>query len=276
MPVMRGIARGVRFLAWAALAGGLFLVALGLYDCRRDRKTIARMVHGRVRADAAPSEKMCDAAAYIRDEVADGRVDAYYRLPVFRALKPTALQVLRGGGDCAYRARALIVILDMFGVHAQKLALSDGEAPVPAVAEVETERGVYVVDVLYGVIHEEENGDPIPLTRLADPDVLAASLARARAKGNTVVAAYDERYQFRDPRTFNWEKSRVTRWAYGVFVRLLGEDRATRLGRPPLFEEPALMVACAGAAAAAGAGIYLLAANWRRRRRRRAAAAVAA
>jgi len=94
------------------------------------------------------------------------------------------LQVVKaGGGDCAHRGRVFTVLLRQHGVNASKLAVyNSGGDPVHAIVEVKTEKGAYVVDPLFDVIHEDESGAPIPLQELQrDPTLLRESITRAVA-----------------------------------------------------------------------------------------------
>ena len=257
-------------LACLALAGAFVLLALmGTVHSCRDRARVHELVDDAIAESAAPSVKMRAAVRYIEENVGFGYEDDYYLLPLFRPLRPTALQVLRSKGDCAYRARALIAVLDTYDVSASKLAVYDdrGES-VHAVARVETERGEYIVDMLYNIIHEDDAGAPLPLDDLRDPAVLAGSIARAAKSGNERAAGYPlDEYPLTDTRSINWTRSGAWRAAYGALGAVLGKERVDALPRPYIAEDPPLMVAFASGCAAVGLGLLAFVLGWIERRR---------
>ena len=262
-----------RSFLWAATAFCALLALVCFVLWRSDLSEIRERVGEAVDPAAAPSVRMQQSLAFLRDRVGYGRHDDYFLVPFLRFLKPTALQVLEHGGDCAYRGRALVVILGQLDVEAGKLALYDasGEA-VHAVVRVHTEKGPYLIDPLFNIIHQDERGDPIPLARLEhDPAVLATSVARAAAGGNPRAARYPlDRYGFGDVRTINWNKSGLMRFLYGFVSGLIGKEQADTLPRPYMSEEPALMtMAFAGAGAATSLALLGISSLLRRRRRRR-------
>jgi len=245
----------------------LVLAVVAFAHSLQDRVEIRELVAEALSRNAPPSVIMRDAVRYIERNVPAVKPDEYYLL---RALRPTALQVLHGGGDCAYRARALIVMLDLYGIKASKRAVYDASGrSVHAVAEVQTERGPYVVDMLYHIVHENEDGGPIPRQALRDRATLAASIEHAVAQGNAYAATYPlDRYALADTRTINWEKSWVWRTAHTLFTMILSEEDVREFPRPYLSEEPQLMVAFAACAAAVFALLLALACFVIDRRRR--------
>ncbi len=251
--------RAIRSTLWRAyhgLALGFVTLVLAvsfwsIRVYRQENLEIKRRVeHLTVRGESE-SATMRRVARYVIENVPSRRVDAYFLLPCFRMLKPTALQILEGGGDCAYKARAFIVMLKHASIDAHKLALhDDSNVPVHAVAVAETERGRYIVDLHYGIIFENERHNPIALQSLmTDPRCLHNVVQREIAGGNARAAAYDlDRYNYRTARTINWEKTWLSARAREVLSAVIGRPAVDRLPRPYLAEEPALMVLLLGAA----------------------------
>lgn len=182
---------------------------------------------------------------YIDAEVGRDTGDAYFLVPALSFMRPTARQIIEGtGGDCAYRARAYIVMLGLLDIEASKLAVynESGES-VHAIVRVETERGPFLVDSLFGLVHEDESGGPLPENELADVTVLAASVDRASRGGNKLASHYPlDQYPLNHLRTINWEKNSLMRTIYRSLAYTLGDERTKQLPRPYLSEEPALMV----------------------------------
>lgn len=258
-------------LLWIA-AGLLLSISLASFVLwQRDLHEIRTIVQGKIDASKTPNQIVLDARNFLRDEVGYGTPDSYFMLPVFRFMKPTALQVIHSGGDCAFRARAFIVVLAQFGIEARKLALYNRDGvPVHAVAEVYVDGGPYYVDLLYNFAHVDSAGRPLTLAELSNDEVLRASVARAVSEGNERAARYPlSEYTFGDVRSINWDKSAVTKAAYAALSTVVGEERARWLPRPYLTEEPALMVIVISA----GAASCLLVLIWGLHRARPRAAA---
>lgn len=263
----RQLAVALLCLAVAALVA-LSLVSFVVWQ--RDLREIREIVAAEIDGDAPPDQIVQSARQFLEEHVGYDRTDSYFLLPAFRFMRPTTLQVIEQGGDCAYRTRAFIVILNLFDIEASKRALySPRGNPVHAVAKVQTAEGPYYVDVLYNIAHEGEAGRPLSLAQLADEDVLRESIARAVADGNERAAAYPiDYYNFADVRTINWDKNILTKAAYRLAVLTVGEDAARRIPRPYLSEEPALMVIVLSM----GTSLVLLLVVWRLSRQGRAIA----
>jgi hypothetical protein len=201
-------------------------------------------VAGSIDENALSDDIVSRTRKFLRDSVGYHANDSYFLLPIFRFMRPTALQVIRQGGDCADRARAFIVILNLFDIRARKLALYDARGhSVHAVAKVWTDRGPYYIDLFYNLAYEDAGGGPLSLAELTNEGILRSSIERAVSAGNAQAASYPiEEYNFGNVRTLNWEKSLVTQVVYRVLVKTLGENRVKTLPRPYVSEEPALMV----------------------------------
>jgi hypothetical protein len=238
------------------VVGLCVLASVSLVKWRHDLREIRRIVGPSIGQNAAPDDIIFRARAFLRDSVGYRQNNSYFLLPIFRFMRPTALQVIREGGDCADRARAFIVILNLFDIRARKLALYDSSGQsVHAVAKVWTKRGPYYIDLLYNIAHEDANGNPLSLADLANESVLRASIQRAIAEGNTRAAGYPiNDYNFANVHTLNWEKSAFMQAAYRLLVETLGDRRARAVPRPYLSEAPALMVLVA----ATGACVVIL------------------
>jgi hypothetical protein len=270
---MKTAKRVYRWLLGIVVAAALLVDAAAIVVALRETNEIAVIAASLSSPGQQPSEAMRRVAAYVAHEVPSKRVNAAFLLPVFEPLKPTALQVIRGGGDCAYKARAFIVLLHQMKIPASKLALYDPKGnPVHAAALVETERGDYVVDLLFGVVYERADGSPILLEELrTDRQVMYDALDRAVTAGNEKAERYPrERFVYDTARTINWHKNALTASIYNLGVSLFGADRMNNLRRPYFSEEPSQMVVllCSGGAFlfALPAGIGALR-GWRARRR---------
>jgi len=221
----------------------LDIAALTVYF--RDTKELAAIAE-RVSADATtPSEKMRKLADYVAHDVKPGRPDKYLLLPIFKPLRPTAMQVIQSGGDCSYKARAFIVLARRLGIAAHKVALHDPKGePVHAVAVVDTERGEYVVDLLYGIIYDNADGTPIPLSDLQkDPDLLASVIAERVRQGSLREGKYPlEKYVYSDVKSYNWKQNALASACYRGLTPLVGSETLDRLPRPYFESEPALLV----------------------------------
>lgn len=220
------------------------LSVISFVGWRQELAEIRRMVATEIDAEGPPEQVISQARAFIRDNVGYGRHDAHFLLPVFSFMRPTALQVIRDGGDCAYRTRAFIVILRQYGIKARKLALYDPDGyPAHAVAKVVVDGEPRYYDMLFNLAHERADGTPLSLAELADDRVLRASIQRAIDQGNDQALRYPLRaYSFGDVRTLNWDRNTFTKLGYAGLRAVLGEERASTLPRPYLSEEPALMV----------------------------------
>lgn len=228
---------------WSTIAMLALLSLVSLVKWRQDLNQIEEIVVHRIERDAESTEVISQALEFLREDVGYGRHDAYFLLPPFRFMRPTALQVIRDGGDCAYRARAFIVILRLFDIRARKLALYNDGRPVHAVTEVATEDGPLYIDPLFNFAHVDGEEKPLSLDELGSEEVLRNSIQRVVARGNRMAARYPlDEYQFEDVRTLNWHKNVFTKIGYRTLVAVLGEERAKKFPRPYIAEEPALMV----------------------------------
>jgi hypothetical protein len=249
--------RRIAFLLWVGVLLLVLLAGASFVLWRIDLGEIARVTEPHIDAGAEPVEIVYQARDFVRAHVGYGRPPEYFLHPVFSFMRPTALQVIRGGGDCAYRSRAFIVIARMYGVNAHKRALYNRHGiPMHAVAEVDIDgHPLMYVDLLYNVVHERADGSPLSLAELADEEVLRGSIARAVAAGNDIAAGYPiEEYGFGDVRSLNWDKNPVMRATYRLVATTLGDERARAVPRPYLSEEPALMVIVLST----GGGVVLL------------------
>lgn len=225
------------------LMSALDVAALRVYWS--ETAQIQALVGRLVASDTPPVVAMRKLTRFLVEDIPNERPDVYFLAPVFERLRPTAWQVVEHGGDCAYKARALIVMMRQLGVSASKVALYDRSGtPVHAAAVVDTDQGDYVVDLKYGIVYDDERGAPIALKDLATkPDVFYAALDREVAEGNALVAEYPRtRYVYSDVRTINWHESWPMATAYAVLVSAFGQDAINGLTRPYIAEEPAFLV----------------------------------
>jgi hypothetical protein len=263
-----------------ALAGLGLLDVAALVIFYRDSSELKAIASRVTEGAATPSEEMRKLVDYVAREVPHGRPDKFILASVFRPLRPTALQVIQHGGDCSYKARAFIVLARKRGIPAHKVALHDRKGePVHAVAVVETERGPYVADLLYGILFERPDGSPIPLEELQnDPAVLPEVVGRCIDQGLIKPGKYPlEKYVYSDVKSYNWKQNPLAAACYRGLAPLVGERWLDQLPRPYVESEPALMIVSASGVAALGLVTPLLFLRIRdRRRANRMKSAVAA
>lgn len=267
------ISKLLRTIQWTLVLSFVVLAFVSFVAYRRDSERLRELASSLAPAEGSPSAQMRAVTRYVTEEISPDRSDDWFLLPVFAPLRPTACQIIDEGGDCAYKARAFIVLLDKLGIEASKLCLYDDEGvPQHAVARVSTERGDYVVDLLFGIVFDHDDGSPMAVEEIAES--LPTVIERERGRGNSRVERYPlETYSYNDVATINWEKGPLWRAAYRGLSLLLGEERVARMPRPYLSEEPALMVivaSLAGVVLLLGAGpvARLLRRVFRRRPRR--------
>lgn len=238
------VRRALLGLLWLCVAFLTLTASYSLYAWQRDLGQIREILSERVDPAAEPDEIIATVRDFFEHEVGYERPDSFFLAPMFSFMRPTALQVIRAGGDCAYRTRAFVVTLGLYDIEASKIALHDDSGlPVHAVAEVRTDDGWEYIDMLYNIAHRDSTGAPLALDQLERLEVLGASVERAAMAGNERATRYPlAEYNFKDWRTINWEKNALLSMSYDVLVGLMGEERARRFPRPYLSEEPALMV----------------------------------
>ncbi len=269
----RSVPRFRRAITRAVVAVMMVLVALDLVVAWRywnDSRSLAHLAQSLVAAADPPSEKMRAVASFLHYKVDQKRTEDYFLLPIFSCLRPTAAQVIEGGGDCAYKARAFIVLLRHLGIEASKLALYDPSGkPVHAVALAQTERGPYVVDLRFGIVFDDAQGYPIPLKSLkADRRVLNDVVDREVAVGNAWCRKYKrDRFVYDNVRTINWEKNAAWRLVYQALAATCGAEAVDHFARPYCAEEPALLVMIGTSGLLLG--IVIMLPLWRARRGRR-------
>lgn len=214
-----------------------------------DQRYLAHLLDRIAPATLPPSEQTMRVVAFLRDKPVFSN-ESYFLVPFFGFLRPTPRQVAKGGGDCADRSRLLIVLMRLRGIDASKWALYSRVLwPKHAVVEVEAEKGKMVVDPLFGLwFPRPEPGFYYGIQDLKeDPRILPARIASLRGQnlqfGANRVETYPlNEYIYDNARTINWNKSTGMRLLYWFLYRLMGE-KADRIPRPFLAEQPALMVA---------------------------------
>src|SRR5258707_1675617 len=111
------------FVTILVLLVGLQSVSLAYY--LREQQVLAAYVARVVGPGLPPSEQVKALVLSLRDKSGEGN-EGYFLLPVFRFLRPTALQVIENGGDCGDRSRLLIALLPLRGIQSAKWALYNG------------------------------------------------------------------------------------------------------------------------------------------------------
>jgi hypothetical protein len=194
------------------------------------------------------SEKVVSLVGFLKMRVRVAHSLDQSFVPGLSFLRPTARQVIEDGGDCADRARLLIVLLRAHGVEAHKVALYDtaGE-PDHAVVEAQTEEGPMAVDALYSMYFPRESGGFYSIAEIArNESIVTARLAEMRRADRAFEAYPLGRYiyDWQWPRTINWDKTWWMHASYRVLRVAIGPS-VDRMPRPYLVEEPVLMAICA-------------------------------
>jgi hypothetical protein len=189
-------------------------------------------------------------ADHIRNTLIAKRNKGSFLSPVFRFLRPTAVQVCQSGGDCADKARLLIVLLDLYGVEATKVALYDDSGkPRHATVEVKIENGgKMAIDPYYSLYFPRPQGGYYSIADVsANDQILRARIDEIIARGNDQrrprFSNYPyHKYTYRQPRTINWDKSVIMESVYHVLSVLIGSERVDQIERPSFVERPPLML----------------------------------
>lgn len=233
-----------RVVAATLLISGAGLFVLGALSfglLERDSRRIDLLVTQLAGDLTAPSEQLRPVLEYFNDLPPTRDPDVYFLSPVFRPLRRTTVQVMDSGGHCGDRSRALVVMLHHLGVKAERVALFDGQGnSYHAVARVETERGEYIVDPLYGIIYDHQDGAPMDVKFIEQnmPEVMQDEFER----GNRQVVNYPVYRGDYGRLGTHWIDNALLEpvgWVLGLFMNE-GEIRA--IPRPYIMEEPAAMV----------------------------------
>ncbi len=238
---------GSRRLIGIILFCSLFAVQMWvLIIFLEDRSYLVDLNDRLLESNLLPSEKVIRLQRFINKKTRVGN-DNYFLHPELRFLRPTARQVAQSGGDCADRSRLLIRLLQLQGIRAKKWALYDKNLnPVHAVVEVEIENGTMVVDPLYGLFFPRPSeGSYYGVMDLKnDPHILPRRVQSLRAlkESPPIIQKYPlEKYNYKNVRSINWNKLKITEWTYQILSILIG-DRVNEISRPSIVESPALMV----------------------------------
>ncbi len=236
-----------KWLFIAILVGAIGLQTASAVYYVREQTFLAKYVDRVADPSLSKSEQVKQVLLSLKSDP-DVENDSYFLLPLFRPLRPTARQVIEGGGDCADRSRLLIALLRLRGIHGSKWALYNarGES-VHAVVEADVESGKMVADPLFGLWFPKPQDGFYDIHELKqDPKILATRVTELRAQG--IQPGVDRlqlyplsEYVYTNARTINWNKNAVLRGIYSVLHSTLGE-RAGELERPGFAEEPPLMV----------------------------------
>lgn len=163
-------------------------------------------------------------------------------LPITRPLRPTALQVMHYGGKCSYRARAFVVILDAFGVKAEKRILcnEDGE-PFHVVAVAHTDKGDYVVDLMFDILYDNDDGSPIPIDQITTDVITREKNEAINIYRSQHAADYEvEKWHFANHQSFDWTKPGF-RHIKPALDLVLAPETIKNMHRSVVFEEPAAL-----------------------------------
>lgn len=197
------------------------------------------------------TEKVVKLVSAIRENVRSKRNQGAIFLPIFRFLRPTAVQVARSGsGDCADKSRLLINLLHLHGIEASKVALYDDQGiPQHAVVEVHIgEDQKMAVDALYGLYFPRTASETFYSVRdiTNDESILRNRITELLMSNTDNYKPSLQRYPFHkytynQPRSINWDKSEVLKFVYKISRLIIGE-RVNSIERPYFVERPVLMI----------------------------------
>jgi hypothetical protein len=238
----------LRHCACVFLLGSLITVQLaGISLYFSDRQYLTTLFDRIASAKLPSSEQAKNIVRFLRDKPISTN-EAYFILPIFSMLRPTARQVASWGGDCADRSRLLVRLFQLRGIRASKWVLYSGTSrPEHAVVEIEAEHGKMVVDPLFGLWFPRRPGEYYGIKDLRkNPNILRDRVQYLLLSGEQPGAARLERYPldryvYDNVRTINWDKSVVLRRLYEVLRSVVGR-RVDEIRRPEFVEDPASMV----------------------------------
>ena len=202
-----------------------------------------------IQIDDTPDVKVIKLAEAVCSELKMKGNSGSFVSPIFRFLRPTALQVAESGGDCADKSRLLITLLHLNDIEASKVALYDDSGiSRHAVVEAKLQTEEMVVDAYYGLyfpkpgggyysVNDIKNNEQILHNRI---DTLISQGVKLR-RPPLEHYPYD-RYTYRHPRSINWEKSYGMKILYIILSAIAGEEWTNTLERPYFVEQPALML----------------------------------
>ena len=245
----------------------LLLLTVSVYEYNETNTYLRGLIRGLANENAPASEQVIELLQFFRRMPALDNKD-YYLLPAFDFLSSTSEEVAEQGGDCADRARLLISLLHMRGIHAVKWALYDSNGrPKHAIVEVDTEKGKMAVDALVGLYFPKPGGGYYSVWDLRrNPQILQDRvhelLARHVQPGAALLDRYPlDEYVYTNARSINWDKSFAMHMTYKLLHALIG-SRVDRIPRPYAAERPALLVTFASLFAEIFILLALLICGW--------------
>jgi hypothetical protein len=233
---------------WATILTILFgLQLFSLVYYVREQRALTDYLDQVTRSSLPPSQQIQDIVLSLKSKKDNGN-DSYFLFPVFSFLRPTPLQVIEQGGDCADRSRLVIALLRLRDIPASKWALYNarGES-VHAVVQANVESGSMVVDPLFGIWFPKPQGGYYAIGDLRkDPQILSRRISALRAQGlepgaDRLETYKSDDYVYTNARTINWNKSALMKYSYRL-LRWFMDDKVDELHRPAFVEEPPLMV----------------------------------
>jgi hypothetical protein len=267
---MRSISRVGRICCGVLIA----LVAtqlLVVISYQRDQRYLSHLADLIANPNLPPSEQALSISRFLRDKSSETN-SHYFAFSFLRFLRATPRQVAEFGGDCADRARLMVVLLDLRNTRSSKWALysSDG-LPRHAVVELSAESGKMVMDGLFGLCFPRPGGGYFGIADLrGNPEILRSRIRSAEAEGqrpgtDKLEGYPQELYVYNYARTINWDKSAVTRAMYSGLHVVMGAKVDT-LYRPVVAEQPALMLIWGLVGLEGGVLFFWFVIVWRRKR----------
>src|SRR5256885_4103669 len=231
----------------AIMAGLLALQICSFLYYVREQRVLADYFNRVTSLSSPPSRQLQDIVLSLKAKPDNGN-ESYFLFPFFSFLRPTPLQVVERGGDCADRSRLVIALLHLHGISASKWALYNarGES-LHAVVQADVESGKMVVDPLFGMWFPKSAGGYYAIRELKqEPQILSRRISELRTQGLDPgadrLATYRlDDYVYANARTINWNKSTPMKYTYRLLHIVMG-DKADELRRPAFVEEPPLMV----------------------------------
>ena len=266
-------ARLLRTASVVVLAVCVLIQAAALAKYAQDQEYLKALMSS-LASPSIPASQQAEAISKYLALKPDDSNNAYFLLPIFGVLRPSARAVADQGGDCADRSRLMVVLLETRHIHASKWALyTPSGQPHHAVVELRSEAGNMVIDPLYNMWFPKPGGGFYDIDDLrADPSILRNRVLTLQADTadqlNKRIDWYPlDQYVYNNARRINWNKSIILLAVYRVLHAVIGA-RADHIWRPEYAEQPALMIVY-GFLPLDGVALFALA--WAGRKRKRAA-----
>lgn len=243
--------RSVRVVLWCVSAAFATLSVTGYISYHQERAEIRRYAEELVQGIDDPVKRVLRLNTWVHRFLPTARNESYFVVPKLRA---TPRQVLRGGGDCADKARLLVALLEEINIPASMALCFHPETGKPSHTVVEARpahQSPMLVDPAYELYYPKPDGAGYYslLDLRQHPERLQERLNyvwdtvprfRPLHWYNPDVAG------FAGLSTINWRRNQVTALIHDLIYLGLG-PKTYSLPRPRVVESPKLAL-CAVAA----------------------------